>query len=173
MDDSPSLSLPTELWDQIVALLTPELPNVAERPLKKEPPAKFLASQSALLHLCRVSRRLNALARPLLFKSIVISEADSLLLLWRTLKCSPDFGDFVHNLAFWVTLTRQTVANSMMEAMEERLKFSHLTQDQNLYRTLIDMNGNAECDTPQFIVFDILCRTPHLTTLSLQVPRTA
>ncbi|KAI9854839.1 MAG: hypothetical protein M1813_000855 [Trichoglossum hirsutum] len=174
-NSSSSHTLPTEILGNILSFLAPELPDVAGRPLTANPPKEFLRSRSTLFHMCLMSSRLEALARPLLFKTIVVWEADSLLLLWRTLRCRPDLSRFVHQMAFWITLTRQSVVKSVTKAAKERLESSDLPQDQNLYRTLVDchgIHGSVEHDMPQFIVFDVLCRTPHLTMLSLQVPKT-
>jgi hypothetical protein len=99
--EQASQRLPTEILGKILAFLVPELPDVAERPVK--PLEEFLSSRSALFHPSLMSSRLEALARPLLFKTIAILEADSLLLLWRTLRSRPDLGRFVRQVAFWIT----------------------------------------------------------------------
>jgi hypothetical protein len=140
-------SLPTEILDRILAFVAPEVPDVSERSHKGEPPAMFLTSRSAL---CLMSSRLEALARPLLFKTIIIGEADSLLLLWRTFRCHPDLCRFVRQMAFWITLTRQSVVMMMNFAIKKKLESSVFSQDQTLYRTLV--HGSVKYNMPQFIV---------------------
>ena len=171
MDGPHSLEpLPTEIWNEILSSAVPELPDyedVAETSQKPiELPASFIASRSSLFHLCLMSRRLDALARPFLFKTVVIWEVDSLLLLWRSLKSRPDLGHLIRQMACWVTLTRETVVHRMMSLVKEGLVPSRSTRD--LYQTLISRH-----DVPQFVLFDILCRSTQLTMLSLLVLRSA
>ena len=128
--------LPTEIWNTILSSAVPELPDVAETSQKPiELPASFIASRLSLFHLCLMSRRLDALARPFLFKTVVIWEADSLLLLWRSLKSRPDLGHLIRQMACWVTLTRETVVHRMMSLVKEKLESSLSARD--LYQTLI------------------------------------
>jgi len=97
----------------------------------------------------------------------------SLLLLWRSLRRRPDLGRLTDELAIWITLTEQSVALRMENAVEE-LGSSGLSDDRDLYRfSCHHRHRSNDPDIPQHIVFDILCRTPHLSTFSLQVPRTA
>jgi hypothetical protein len=54
----------------------------------------------------------------------------------------------------------------MMSLVKKKLESSPL--DRDLYQTLISRH-----DVPQLILFDVLCRSPQLTMLSLLVPRSA
>jgi hypothetical protein len=171
MDCPRSLgTFPTEIWDGIPAPLVQELPDYKDiaRISQKtiELPASFVASRSSLLHLCHVSKRLDSLTRPFLFKTVVIWEADSLLLLWSSLKSRPNLGHLMHQMACWITLTRETTVQSMMSLAKEKLESSAPGRD--LYQTL-----SGRDDVPQFVLFDILCRSPQLAMLSLLVPRSA
>jgi hypothetical protein len=165
MDDrSSSDGIPTEILAKILGFIAPEMPDVEERPM--EPSSRYLTSRSTLFHLCLASSKFDALARPLLFRTIVIWEPDSLLLLWRSLRCRPNLG----------RLARRSVVQNIVNAVKEKLESSRLSDEQDLYRTLIDCHDrheSSELDISQHMVFDILCRTPHLRTFSLQVPRTA
>lgn len=160
--------LATELWYRILASAVPELPDykdVEETSQKMiKPPVSFIACRSTLSHLCLMSRRLDALARPFLFKTVVIWEADSLLFLWRSLKSRPDLGRFIRQMACWVTLTRETAVQRMVNLAKEKLESS--PWDHDLYQNLI-----SQPNVPQLVLFDILCRSTQLTMLSLLVPR--
>jgi len=120
--------------------------------------------------MCVASSRLEALARPLLYKTIVIWKSDSLVLLWRTLRIDPNLGSLIYQMACWITLTREVVVHWTIQAVKKKLELSVSPHDQMLYE---DIHKIVEDDVPQAIIFDILCCAPHLTTLSLQVPRSA
>ncbi|KAF1997477.1 hypothetical protein P154DRAFT_524804 [Amniculicola lignicola CBS 123094] len=160
--------LPTEIWNIILAFATPELPDcediVEASQTTITPPASFLASRSSLFHLCLMSKRLDVLARPFLFQTIVIWEADSLLLLWQSLKSCSDLGRYILQMACWVPLTREAVVQEMVDLAKKKLEHSPLNR--NLYQNLITQHN-----VPQLVLFDILCRSTQLTMLSLLVPR--
>ncbi|KFY20970.1 hypothetical protein V491_03273 [Pseudogymnoascus sp. VKM F-3775] len=174
VDPPSSGPFPTEIWGEILAFAAPELPeyvNVEVTPQQTIiPPKTFISAQSALFNMCLVSSGLEELARPLLFKTIVIWKADSLVLLWRTLRRHPNLGSLIRQMACWITLTRDIVIHWTIQAAKEKLDLSACPQDQRLYN---DIYKVVEGDMPQAIMFDMLCWTPHLTMLSLQVPRTA
>jgi hypothetical protein len=175
MVDPPSSDpLPTEILEKIMAFTAPELPEYADVEVTPqqtiEPPERFISAQSALFSMCLASSRLDGLARPLLFRTIVIWKADSLVLLWRTLRRHPNLGSLIHQIACWITLTRDVVIRRTIQAVKEKLELSASPHDQRLYENIYKI---VQDDVPQVIIFDMLCRTPHLTTLSLQVPRTA
>lgn len=160
--------LPTEIWNRILASVTLELPNckdiVENSQTMITPPASYIAGRSSLFHLCLMSKRLDALTRPFLFQTVVIWEADSLLLLWRSLKSRSGLGHFIRQMACWVTLTRETVVQGMVNLAKKKLEYSPL--DRDLYQNLI-----TQRDVPQLVLFDILYRSTPLTVLSLLVPR--
>ncbi|KAF7510607.1 hypothetical protein GJ744_006219 [Endocarpon pusillum] len=171
--NSPSSStkhLPAEIWNKILASLAHELPDYGDieetSPKKIEPPASFIAGRSTLLHLCLMSRRLDDLARPFLYKTVVIWKAEFLLLLWRALNSRLELGHFIRELACWVALTRGTVIQKIISLTEEQLESS--PSDRDLYQTIIKRH-----DVPQLLLFEILCRSQQLTMLSLLVPRSA
>jgi hypothetical protein len=78
----------------------------------------------------------------------------------------PDLGRLIRQMACWVTLTRETIIQRLMSLAKE--KFESCPSYRNLYQTLINQD-----DIPQLILFDVLCRSPQLTMLSLMVPKTA
>ena len=166
--------LPTELLEKILAFVAPELPEYADVEVTPqqtiEPPETFISAQSALFNMCLASSRLDGLARPLLFRTIVIWKADSLVLLWRTLIRHPNLGSLIHQIACWMTLTRDIVIRHTVQAVEEKLGLSASPRDQRIHE---DIRKIVQDDVPQAIIFDMLCRMTHLLTLSLQVPRTA
>ena len=133
-----------------------------------KPPDTFISAQSTLFNIYLVSLGLEQLARPLLYHTIVVWKADSLLLLWRTLRHNPNLGSLVRQISCWITLTWEVIIRQTIQMAKEKLEHSAFPKGQTLYEGLW---MTAEEDVPQVIIFNMLCETPNLKTLSLQVPK--
>lgn len=95
------LSLPNEILIEMVKHLTP-VPDTVQTDYAG---SKAFNSAQAGLHalqaLCRVSRRIQDVAKPELYRTIVVSNPDKLHRLRETLNKHPDVGEHIRSLAVY------------------------------------------------------------------------
>ncbi|KAK4226218.1 hypothetical protein QBC38DRAFT_234325 [Podospora fimiseda] len=126
-----------------------------------------LESTKALSRLCLMSKRLWIISRELLYQTVLIHDAERLLLFWRSIKVNPHLGRFIRELGVWVALSHLGFVERMARISEEISKPTEHQEDLVLYKRLKDC---VWCELPFDMVADILYRAPGLANLSLEVP---
>ncbi|SPQ22998.1 714e42be-b691-4a69-a2d7-56a34fbf0027 [Thermothielavioides terrestris] len=183
--------LPPEIIALILDFLLPQPPEIGEtRPvgyrqlMVEEPWFDFTRCRRGLHSLCRVSRRMSEMARPLLYRVVAIWNERSMLLFLRTLYNKPHYGLWTRYLSCHITLTRESVIREFRQLLTLHLPgfepapvTSVLT---SAARDFIHMLGQflphmvvSEGDldhVPQALLCFILMYLTKLETLLLQVP---
>ncbi|KAK0630924.1 hypothetical protein B0T17DRAFT_529634 [Bombardia bombarda] len=184
-------SLPTEVIASVLDSLAPQPPEIGEtRPasyhklVAGETWFDFTRNRRGLASLCLVSRRLQAMALPRLYRTMCILDEESMMLYFRTLTERPQYGLLTRYLSCHMTLTRDAVIREMRRAVGKLLRtFRPVDEPQPIMeplRRVLDVMARAlphpsthACnfdDVPQVIFACILNLLPNLNTLLLQVP---
>ncbi|KAK5659747.1 hypothetical protein OQA88_958 [Cercophora sp. LCS_1] len=183
--------LPAELLSAVLEHLVPQRPEIGEtRPVSydKLVPGEawydFTRSRRALWSLCLVSRSFYAMARPLLYHTMAITDEECMFLLLRTLTDDPSHGQWTRFLSVHVTLTRESVVREMRRAVGRHLRSFRPAREPRVIMDLINraldvmtvtlpaINTSAGDfdEVPQVIMAFILMFLVNLDTLLLQVP---
>lgn len=101
---APLETLPREIISLILATITIDVnePYVVSRSTLQTQAARMEQDASArrdLTSLCRVSKRMVSKARPALYRNILIDNANTLVLLYRTFLKKPQLGIFIKRLS--------------------------------------------------------------------------
>lgn len=184
-------TLPPELLTSIVECLVPQRPEIGEtRPVSYDQlvPGEawfdFTRSRRALWSLCLVSRRFYAVARPLLYRTMAITDEECMFLLLRTLTDNPRHGRWTRFLSVHVTLTRDTVIRETRRAVGRHIRSFRPSHEPHLIMDMINRALDVMAVTlpaistsagdfdevPQVILAYILVFLVNLDTLLLQVP---
>ncbi|KAK3302670.1 uncharacterized protein B0T15DRAFT_543608 [Chaetomium strumarium] len=109
-------AMPPEIITTILEFLVPQPPEIGEtRPvaysqlMADEPWFDFTRCRRGLHSVCRVSRLLSEMARPLLYRVIAILDETALVLLLRTLYNKPEYGLWTRYVSCHFTLSREKV----------------------------------------------------------------
>jgi len=181
-------SMPPEILTLILEYLIPEQPEIGEtRPvaydklMADEPWYHFTRCRRGLNSLCRVSRRMAALARPCLYRTIALWNEASMFLLFRTLLEKPEYGVWTRFLSCHLTLSRKDVIREMRRLLVKygpTLKFAtgdNITVKRakdfiELFRTILPLTSANLDYVPQIILYLILTFLTRLEVHLLQVP---
>lgn len=197
---APALSLdlmPPELVALTLDFLIPRPPEIGEtRPvayhqlMADEPWFDFTRCRRGLHSICRVSRRLDALARPLLYRVVTLWDPTSMILFLRTLCEKPDYSVWTRYVSCHVTLTSLPVIRDFRDLLPVLLPSfrpasgpgvlitaaSHLVQSLAHGLPLIMASGvhglGPFASLPQSIMRLILMLLTKAETVLLQVPIT-
>jgi hypothetical protein len=117
-------TMPPEIIALILDHLLPTPPEIGEtRPVAynqlmvDEPWFAFTRCRRGLHSLCRVSRRLSEMARPLLYRVVTIWDEKAMLLFFRTLCSKPDYGLWTRYLSCHITLSSLSVIREIRELL--------------------------------------------------------
>lgn len=128
------------------------------------------AALEALSSLCLVSKTMNLVARPSLFRSIVVGDDLILIHLYRTLIQNTDLGRFVRMISF--THTMISSASEHPTPTHLGLLNSFLKRDDELLLHVSDLcftdkiSYRSHCDLICILYLRILSHTPRLATPS-------
>ncbi|KAK4096446.1 hypothetical protein N658DRAFT_501589 [Parathielavia hyrcaniae] len=184
-------TIPPELVALILDHLLPQPPEIGEtRPvgykqlMVDEPWFDFTRCRRGLHSLCRVSRRLSGMARPLLYRRVAIWDEKTLLLFFRTLCGKPDYGLWTRYLSCHITLTDLAVMREIRELLPSYLDTFELAQGDGIlthavqhfllmlrqYLPQMVLSEGDFDDVPQGLVCFILMFLIKVETVLLQVP---
>lgn len=163
--------LPTETLDDIFSYLSHNEVLSSKAPDKHAIHANQLA-QKNMNSLCLTSKRVDCVARPLLFQNITITSTPKLLLLSGALKGTAQLGCYVRQISFEIMLKEKELwdsltptfprdVNLLMKGFElvprkDKMAISNLYFDHVLSSSF----------------FEVLCRTPRLHHLVLRMQPT-
>ncbi|KAK3295348.1 uncharacterized protein B0H64DRAFT_395073 [Chaetomium fimeti] len=121
-------TMPPEIIALILDFLIPQPPEIGEtRPVAyhqlmvDEPWFDFTRCRRGLHSVCRVSRRLSEMARPLLYRVVAIWDETAMLLFFRTLCSKPHYGLFPRYVSCHITLTCNNVIREVRELLPKYL----------------------------------------------------
>jgi hypothetical protein len=116
--------MPPEIIALILDFLVPQPPEIGEtRPVAynqlmvDEPWFDFTRCRRGLHSVCRVSRRLSEMARPLLYRVVPLWDETAMLLFFRTLCNKPHYGLWTRYLSCHITLTCTRVIREVRELL--------------------------------------------------------
>jgi hypothetical protein len=149
-----------------------------------EPWFDFTRCRRGLHSLCRVSRRLADMARPLLYRVVAIWDERAMLLFLRTLYAKPSYGLWTRYLSCHITLTDENVIRETRQLLLTHLPSFQPAPETGVLTTaardFIHMLGHflphmviSEGDlnhVPQAILCFTLMYLTKLETLLLQIP---
>ncbi|KAJ4303933.1 hypothetical protein N0V88_001533 [Collariella sp. IMI 366227] len=183
--------MPPEILALILEILVPRAPEIGEtRPVSygqlmaDEPWYDYTRCRRGLRSACLVSRRLNEMATPLLYRLISIWDETGLLLLFRTLCNKPQRGTWTRYLSCHITLTRLTTIRDVRQDLDTYLNtFDPAPESDTLTAAagnfvrmlarflphMIPREGDFD-HVPQALLCFILMALPKLETLLMQVP---
>ena len=117
-------TMPPEIIALILDFLLPQPPEIGEtKPvtynqlIADEPWFDFTRCRRGLHSLCRVSRRLSEMARPLMYRVVPLWDSPAMLLFFRTLCDKPHYGLWTRYLACHLTLTDTRVVREIRELL--------------------------------------------------------
>jgi hypothetical protein len=154
------------------------VPAFANRKSRFEPTRR----RRGLYSSCLVSRRIGAIARPLLYESITLIDTADLVHLLRTLIRHRDYCALTKSLAVPLTLTDPAIYNVVWKAGGEIVtdleKDPLPTNPESAVKMMYEKrntptNSRFRSQVPQAIMFVFLTLMPNLETLLLQLPLTA
>ncbi|KAK4238980.1 hypothetical protein C8A03DRAFT_43350 [Achaetomium macrosporum] len=184
-------AMPPEIIALILDFLVPQPPEIGEthpvaysQLMVDEPWFDFTRCRRGLHSVCRVSRRLSEMARPLLYRVVAILDERALVLLLRTLYNKPEYGLWTRYLSCHFTLSRESVIRETRQLLVTYLSTfkpapvegttTTVTRDflQLLGGYLPQMSvSEGDLDhVPQALLCFILMHVTRLETLLLQVP---
>lgn len=104
MDFPVGKSLLESMPDELLTIVNKDLaPENAVKHLDARFRAAYKEGIKELLSLCLVSKRLEAVVRPVIFGKILICRSTELVLLLRTLTENRRMGEYIKNLVFATT----------------------------------------------------------------------
>jgi hypothetical protein len=184
-------AMPLEILALILECLVPQPPEIGEtRPVAynqlmvDEPWFDFTRCRRGLHSVCRVSRHLSQLARPLLYRVIAMCDETTMLLLFRTLCENPQYGLSTRYLSCHMTLTHEDVIRETRRAVTKYLDTFKLPTGMDTISTTVRqfmvmmraslphmlLNEGDLDHIPQAFLCFVLIYLPKLETHLLQVP---
>ncbi|KAK4039596.1 hypothetical protein C8A01DRAFT_36379 [Parachaetomium inaequale] len=167
-------TMPSEIIQTILVSLLAPPPEIGEphpgtyNQLNPDLPwFGFTRSRRGLHSMCLVSRRLSAIACPLLYRVVPIWHEKAMVLFFRTLCCWPNHGNWTRYYACHITLTTPSVVQEFCDLL--RLPLSAPAA----VHTLLDMLLRSLQDpaaAPQVLLASILTSLTKVETVLLQVP---
>ncbi|KAK4137127.1 hypothetical protein BT67DRAFT_459813 [Trichocladium antarcticum] len=146
-------ALPPEILALILECLVPQSPEIGEtRPVAYN---QLMVDEPCV---CRVSRHLYQLARPLLYRVIAMCDETTMFLLFRTLCEKPEYGHATRYLSCHMTLTHEDDTFTMPSGTDA-ITLPHML-----------LNEGDLDHLPQTFLCFILTFLPKLETHLLQVP---
>jgi hypothetical protein len=163
--------MPPEIIAMILDHLIPTPPEIGEtRPVAynqlmvDEPWFAFTRCRRGLHSLCRVSRRLSEMARPLLYRVVTIWDEKAMLLLFRTLCRKPEYGLWTRYLSCHITLSSLSVIREIRELLPEYQDTFEMARGDGILINAVNvsvMSPVMSHSAPETV--QILAGTPSLT----------
>lgn len=140
---SPSdnlMKLPDELLIKIASLIYDGLESIA--PHQPGPAARqgSAAARQGLLSLTCVSKRLNTITQPILYKKVFIYSTEQLLSLVKTLEHHPEQADTIQDLALFLYICKQPLGVLRNTPQHQR----HVNITTNALLRLLNQTRNVE-----------------------------
>ncbi len=180
--------LPTEVIGQILEHLVPEQPEPGEtspveydKMIEEEPWFDRTRRRAGLRSCCLVSRRVSAVALPLLYRTIFVVRDESLVQLVGTFLRQPHYGEWPRSLSVHLTLTDETVCRNAWRAAGALIRTMDADElgasERPAVRMLAGLRDRRLSDdallcVPQALLFATLTFMSRLDSLLLQVPLT-
>jgi hypothetical protein len=187
-------NMPPEITALILDFLLAQPPEIGEtRPvtynqlIDDEPWFDFTRCRRGLHSMCRVSRRLSEMARPLLYRIVPLWDETAMLLFFRTLCARAQYGLWTRYVACHVTLTAPAVIRELRDLFPRYLSTFHPGPDPGVLMTaarhflhmlsrLVPSHqsfSEGELDNvPQALLCFILMFLTKVETVLLQLPIT-
>lgn len=163
--------MPTETLDDIFSYLSHN-EVLSSNALDEDAIHANQLAQKNMNSLCLTSKRVNSVARPLLFRNITITSAFKLLLLCRALKATAQLGCYVRQISFEIMLKETELWDSLTPPF---------SQDMNLFMNgfeLVPHHDKVAISNLYFdhvlssSFFEVLSRTPRVHHLVLRMQPT-
>lgn len=162
---SPPESIPNEVLTMIAETLAPgdddELHNSRGKAAYKE-------ERRMLLNLCLVSKRMEAVVRPVLFSQVFIYHSTELILFYRSLNENHKLGEYVQMLILATVFLRN---HKDHEALDFRL-LRGFDSDFDLIRphSSAGIPSLAENQVRTNVYLKILSKAQYLTAVAINIP---
>jgi hypothetical protein len=173
------LSLPTEVLNTIVECLLPTL-GLRGDPVSYLPNPSYVVNRHAIFNLTLACRRLSEIAKPFLYRIIVLQDGETMVLLLRTLLENSRLRDNIRAVATVVDLSwGSDVDNDFFE--DQVWDLAAMTSFERRIFQLASLDAVAGADDfedeydynfelVQGVFAAILCFANRLNTLSLRLP---
>lgn len=123
---------------------------------------------SELLSLCLVSKRLDAVVRPLIFNKVLIFRSTELILLLRTLVENRGVGKYIRMLDLSTTFLRRDPDHEFLNV--DVLRGLHPDLDVILPEGSARMTSRQENDLRSDLYLKVLEKTPNVNKLNMNQP---
>lgn len=163
--DSRLETMPVELIQMIMKFVAR---GDALGPYSTKSPDPYKKRVSKLLSLCLVSKRLDAVVRPLIFNKILIFRSTELILLLRTLTESREMGEYIKNLDLSTTFLRRDADHAFLDV--DVLRGLDPELDLILPEGSARMTSRQENDLRIDLYLKVLEKAPNVNTVKMNPP---
>lgn len=163
--NSPLESMPNELLTVVVKNLTPDN---ALRHHNARSQAAYKKGINELLRLCLVSKRLEAVVRPLILGKVLICRSTELILLLRTLTENRGMGGYIKNLIFVTTFLRKDPDHEFLDL--DILRGLDPDLDLILPEDPVRMTSRQENELRSNLYFMVLEKAPNVQKTIMNPP---
>lgn len=133
-----------------------------------KPPDPYKKRVGKLLNLCLVSKRLDAVARPLIFNKVRICRSTDLILLLRTLVDNRGVGKYIRTLDLSTTFLRRDPDHGFLNV--DVLRGLDPDLDVILPEESVRMTSRQENDLRIDLYLKVLEKTPDVNKLNMNSP---
>lgn len=163
--------MPTETLDHIFSYLSHNEVLSSKAPDKHAIHANQFA-QKNMNSLCLTSKRVDSVARPLLFRNITITSTPKLLLLCGALQGTIQLGCYIRQISFEITLGQMELWDSLTPPFSRDMGLlmnGFESAPGSVKRTISNLFFDHVLSSS---FFEVLCRTPQVHHLVLRMQPT-
>lgn len=159
-------TMPYELLEEVAKFLAPDNAlNHADVKFR----AAYKKGFSSLLNLCLVSKRLEAVVQPVIFRNILIWRSSDLILLYRTLTENPEVGGYIRTLVLSTAFLRCQKDHEMLDLRLLRT----IDSDFDLNGRRGSLTSREENELRSTLYLKVLEKVPGVKEVTLNTPRWA
>lgn len=158
-------TMPNEVLLMVVKIIAPEdtLQHL-DHPTRHV----YRTGISELLNLCLVSKRLEAIVRPVIFGTVKICQSTQLVRLLRTLTENPGLGEHIKKLEFYIQSSQRESDLDFLDLGILRGLDSNL--DSTLPQDSSGISGRQENEIRSNIYLKVLEKAPNVKQVTLNPP---